>query len=80
MSGPAMVRVLVSPEVVTKLPQVIVLQAAARLDKELRDNPRRAKKKTQEIVKWDGTRIALICEWKEKEDLVLITRARQLKG
>ncbi|HEX9340507.1 MAG TPA: hypothetical protein VF992_04975 [Thermoplasmata archaeon] len=57
-----MVRVLVSPEVVTKLPQVIVLQAAARLDKELRDNPRRAKKKTQEIVKWNGTRVALICE------------------
>ena len=75
-----MVRVLVSAEVVTKLPQVIVLQAAARLEKSLRDNPRRARKKSQEIVEWNGTRIALICEWKVEEGLILITRARQLKG
>jgi len=75
-----MVRVLVDPEIYSKLPSHLIAQAASLLDKQFRDDPPKgAKRKCERIVEWDGIRIALICEYKENEDVVTITRARQLQ-
>ncbi len=76
-----MVRVLVDRDVYTAVPMAEVQKAAKRVEAELlHDPPTGAKKKWEHIVAWDGTRIALVCEWKQRDDLVLITRARRLKG
>lgn len=76
-----MVQVLVDPKIYGKVPTTLVQQAAHRLQKHLLDNPPKgAKHSMEEIVEWDGTRIALECVWKPDKDQVLITGARQLRG
>jgi len=76
-----MVKVLVDREhITTKLPPTLVVQAASKLQKQFDDDPKRARKKCEHIVEWDGTRIALVCEYKQQENIAYITRARQLSG
>ncbi len=76
-----MVRVLVSPDIVTEVPLTEVNRAAKMLEDQMRyDPPRGAKRNWEHVLEWNGTRVALICKWKPRDDLVLITRARRLKG
>jgi hypothetical protein len=76
-----MAKVVVDPEhITTKLPPTLVVQAAYKLQRQFDDDPQRARKKCEHIVEWDGTRIALVCEYKQQEDIAYITRARQLSG
>ncbi len=72
---------MVDPDIYSKVPLAEVQKAAKKVEAELLHNPPTGAKKTlQRIVTWDGTRVELICEWKPQEDLVLITRARRLRG
>lgn len=72
---------MVDPDIYSKVPVAEVQKAAKMVEAELRyDPPTGAKPNWEHVVGWDGTRIALVCEWKQRDDLVLITRARRLKG